>query len=119
MVTAPPMPSGVALDDAGMEPEGIDLINAHGTGTDAQRSRGVERLPPGVRRVVQREIPVTCSKALFGHLLGAAGALEAVVCVLCLQEGEAHPVPGEAALDPAMSPDLVLSTPRALSAAPF
>ena len=103
----------LALHDAGMEPEAVDLINAHATGTEHNDPAewNAFRQVFGERAAA---IPVTCSKALFGHLLGAAGALETVVCVLCLQEGEAHPVPAEPPLDPAMSLDLVRSTPRAL-----
>lgn len=85
-----------ALRDAGLEPAEIDFVNAHGTGTplnDAAEWNALQRVF-GARAT---ELPVTATKALLGHLLGSAGAIEAVATVLCLRHGELHPVPsGEA-----------------------
>jgi 3-oxoacyl-[acyl-carrier-protein] synthase II len=85
-----------ALADAGLDPAEIDFVNAHGTGTplnDAAEWNALRRVF-GARAA---ELPVTATKALLGHLLGSAGAIEAVATVLCLRHGELHPVPsGEA-----------------------
>jgi 3-oxoacyl-(acyl-carrier-protein) synthase len=81
-----------ALADAGLGPEEIDFLNAHGTGTplnDAAEWRAME-LVFGPRA---RQLPVMATKAGIGHLLGSSGAIEAVVTVLALWRGELHPVP--------------------------
>lgn len=81
-----------ALRDAGVDPGEIDFVNAHGTGTplnDAAEWNALRRVF-GARTA---ELPVTATKALLGHLLGSAGAIEAVATVLCLHHGELHPVP--------------------------
>ena len=96
-----PDPSGVGaaaaleagLRDAGLPPAAVDFINVHGTGTplnDAAEWNALQRVF-GERA---GEIPVVATKALLGHLLGSSGAIEAVATVLCLQQGELHPVPG-------------------------
>jgi 3-oxoacyl-[acyl-carrier-protein] synthase II len=64
-----------------------------------------------------RSIPVTSTKALIGHLLGSAGAVEAVVTVLGLARGEVHPMPETGERDPEIGLDLVLGVPRALPVA--
>ena len=75
-----------ALQDAGCKPSDIDYINLHGTGTihnDSAESLAIAELFCSV------DIPCSSSKPLIGHTLGAAGAVEAAVCFLCLsQEGE-------------------------------
>jgi 3-oxoacyl-(acyl-carrier-protein) synthase len=73
-----------ALDQAGIGPEQVDYINAHGTGTrDNDLAEG--RM---LRRVFGDGLPpVSSTKRVFGHTLGAAGAIEAVVSVLALQHG--------------------------------
>lgn len=81
-----------ALCDAGLNPADIDFVNAHGTGTplnDAAEWNALQQVF-GLRA---GQVPVTATKALLGHLLGSAGAIEAVATVLCLWHGELHPVP--------------------------
>jgi 3-oxoacyl-[acyl-carrier-protein] synthase II len=84
-----PNPSGVgprlsmerALQSSGMDPNSIDYVNAHGTATlfnDATEGIAISQLLPGV--------PVSSTKSMMGHALGAAGAIEAVFCVLALQQ---------------------------------
>jgi len=79
-----------ALDDARLGPDGIDYINAHGTGTVANDVTESEAL----RRVFGERlagIPVSSSKPVHGHALGAAGALEMVVTIMALREGIVPP----------------------------
>lgn len=113
-----------ALRDAGLDPADIDFVNAHGTGTplnDAAEWNALQRVF-GERAA---EIPVTATKALLGHLLGTAGAIEAIATVLCLSHGELHPVPSCAApvveapeaADEDLPVALVLDEPRPLPAA--
>ena len=87
-----------ALDDAGIEPGAVGYVNAHGTGTtqndDAEARAVVEVLGPAV--------PVSSTKAKTGHTLGAAGALEAVLTLLCLQDGRYPPSLGAEPIDGAI-----------------
>ena len=72
-----------ALADAGLEPDAIDYINLHGTATpnnDAAEGCAVGTLFGG-------RVPCSSTKGLTGHTLGAAGALEAVICALALADG--------------------------------
>jgi 3-oxoacyl-[acyl-carrier-protein] synthase-1 len=72
-----------ALKAAGLEPSDINYINLHGTGTpsnDSAESRAVTSVFGGL-------IPASSTKGATGHALGAAGALEAVICAMALQEG--------------------------------
>jgi len=80
----------LALVDAGMEPADIDYINAHGTGTTANDSAETNaiKLVFGKRAY---DIPISSTKSLIGHCLGAAGALEAAASILALQRGVIHP----------------------------
>jgi 3-oxoacyl-[acyl-carrier-protein] synthase II len=94
------------LRDAGIDAGDVDFVNAHGTGTplnDRAESRALRKLFPSRAG----SIPVIASKAGFGHLLGSAGAMEAVVTVLCLQHQRLHPVPPGGSVDPEALVDLV------------
>lgn len=103
-----------ALADAGLEPEAIDFVNAHGTGTphnDAAEGRALHAVF-GARIA---RLPLTSTKGAVGHLLGACGALEAVATALCLRAGRVHATPGAGAVDPEIGIDLVLGAARALA----
>lgn len=96
-ITAPDMTGAevartlrLALADAGIAPDEIDHINAHGTATpynDVAESRGIG-IALGERA---RQIPICSIKAMVGHCLGAAGAIEAVAAVRTLQTGWVPP----------------------------
>ncbi|MDA8096688.1 MAG: beta-ketoacyl-[acyl-carrier-protein] synthase II [Desulforudis sp.] len=78
-----------ALHDAGVRPEEVDYINAHGTSTplgDIAETKAVKRVFGGNPRLV-----VSSTKSMTGHLLGAAGGLEAIACVLSIQHGVIPP----------------------------
>jgi 3-oxoacyl-[acyl-carrier-protein] synthase II len=79
-----------ALASASIEPDDIDYINAHGTATplnDRIETLAIKRLF-GDRA---RSIPISSTKSMIGHCLGAAGAIEAVACVQSLRTGIVHP----------------------------
>jgi 3-oxoacyl-[acyl-carrier-protein] synthase II len=106
----------LALADASVGPDDVDFVNAHGTGTplnDAAEAAAL-RAVFGERT---RSIPVTSTKSLIGHLLGSAGAVEAVCTVLGLARREVHPMPETGERDPELGLDVVLGSPRALSRA--
>jgi len=74
---------GKALQDAGLRPEDIDYINAHATSTVVGDISELH----GIRRVFsEKKIAVTAPKSMMGHLLGAAGAVESIVCVLSVRD---------------------------------
>jgi len=71
-----------ALVDAGITADKVDYINAHATSTplgDISELRGIKRVFDGL------PVPVSATKSMTGHLLGAAGAVESIICVLCVQ----------------------------------
>ena len=76
----------MALKDAGLPPEAIDYINAHGTGTpynDLYETQAIKK----VFGDHAYRIPVSSTKSVTGHSLGAVGSMEALICVRALQEG--------------------------------
>ncbi|RLE20235.1 MAG: hypothetical protein DRJ65_18660 [Acidobacteria bacterium] len=100
-----------ALRDAGLESLDVGAVNAHGTGTphnDQSESCALRRLL-GERAL---EVPLTAPKGALGHVLGAAGALEAVASVLALECGTIFPTAGSTPADPDFGIDLVLDEGR-------
>lgn len=100
----------MALEDAGIKPEDIDYINAHGTGTpynDAFETIAVKKVFGENTRV-----PVSSTKSMTGHLLGAAGGLEAVICTQAISEGFIPPTAGLEKPDPELNLDYVPNTGR-------
>lgn len=80
----------LALKDADIKPEEVDYINAHGTSThlnDANETKAIKELLGNHAY----EIPVNSTKSMTGHLLGAAGGIEAVVCALSIENNKVHP----------------------------
>jgi len=96
-ITAPE-PSGLgaskamvlALEDGGIAPDEIDYINAHGTSTPVGDVAEIEAIKAALGTHA-REVAVSSSKSMTGHLLGAAGAMEAVITVLSIRDGKIHP----------------------------
>jgi len=100
-----------ALEDAGLQPEQIGYINAHGTGTPANDSVEVA----AIRRVFKQhadQLPVSSTKSMHGHALGATGALEAVATVLALRHGILPPTANFLERDPECDLDVIPNEPR-------
>ncbi len=79
-----------ALEDARLLPEQVDYINAHGTGTrinDPTETRAIKQ----VFGKTAYQIPVSSTKSMIGHCMGASGTLEAIACVKSIQDGVMHP----------------------------
>jgi len=100
----------LAMADAGMVPGDIGYINAHGTGTLANdRSESA-----AIRQVFGASAPpVSSTKAMHGHMIGATGALEAVACVMALRQGLLPPTIGHQVADPDCPLDVVPNRARA------
>jgi 3-oxoacyl-[acyl-carrier-protein] synthase II len=73
----------MAMDDAGILPEEIDYVNAHGTGTIANDSMEAKALHLSLRKYSSR-VPVSSTKPLTGHLLGAAGSVETILSIIAI-----------------------------------
>jgi 3-oxoacyl-[acyl-carrier-protein] synthase II/nodulation protein E len=100
-----------AIADAGATAGEIGYINAHGTGTqanDATEAAAIH-LVFGERG---SQIPVSATKSLHGHSIGASGALEALATVIALQEGSLPHTAGVTIPDPALNVDLIVNEPR-------
>ena len=83
----------LAIEEAGIKPEEVDYINAHGTGThhnDLFETRAVRR----AFGASADHVKMSSTKSMIGHLLGAAGAVELIVCVTSIEEGYIHPTVG-------------------------
>jgi 3-oxoacyl-[acyl-carrier-protein] synthase II len=103
-----------ALKNAALTPADIDYVNAHGTSTPLNDRAETEaiKLALGERAY---DIPVSSTKSAIGHLLGAAGAVEAVATLLALNDRVAPPTLNYEQPDPDLDLDYVADGPRALS----
>ncbi|MDZ7369917.1 MAG: beta-ketoacyl-ACP synthase II [candidate division KSB1 bacterium] len=80
----------LALKDAGLAPEQVDYINAHGTSTPFNDKVETEAIKAAFGELAYR-IKISSTKSMIGHLLGASGAAEAVATIMTLYTGTIHP----------------------------
>lgn len=100
-----------AVRDAGIEPSDIEYINAHGTSTpigDISETTAIKRMLGSHAP----NVPVSSTKSMTGHLLGAAGGVEAVICGLTLEHGMIPPTINLDNQDPECDLDYVPNVPR-------
>jgi 3-oxoacyl-[acyl-carrier-protein] synthase II len=105
----------LALEDAGLAPSDIGHVNAHGTSTplnDASEAAAITKVFGG------GAVPVTSGKGVTGHLIGAAGAAEAVAALLSVRNGLVPPVANHEHPDPDIEVDVVAGSPRSVDARP-
>ena len=96
----------LALNDAGIAPEQVDYINAHGTSTsinDANETLAIKQLFGDHAK----KLAVNSTKSMTGHLLGAAGAIEAIVMAMAIETGKVHPTINLDTPDPELDLDYV------------
>lgn len=101
----------LALDSARLGIEEVDYINAHGTSTplgDIAETNAIKLL----FGEQARQIPISSTKSMVGHMMGAAGAVEAVACVMSIQEGIIHPTINYETPDPQCDLDYVPGVAR-------
>jgi 3-oxoacyl-[acyl-carrier-protein] synthase II len=102
----------MALDSAGVDPTDVGYINAHGTSTplgDASETRVIKL---AVGEEAAYGIPISSTKGATGHCLGAAGAIEAMFCVLAVQRGELPPTINYEVEDPECDLDYIPNESR-------
>jgi 3-oxoacyl-[acyl-carrier-protein] synthase II len=103
----------IALKDAGVSPDAVDYINAHGTSTPA----GDVNETQSIKEVFgehARALPVSSTKSMTGHLLGAAGGIESVITVLSITRGMVPPTINYETRDPECDLDYVPNKARAV-----
>ena len=77
----------LAMKEAGIAPEQVDYINAHGTSTPANDVGETKAIKLALGEEAAKKTAISSTKSMTGHLLGAAGAIESICCVKALQEG--------------------------------
>lgn len=102
-----------ALKEAGMEPSQIDYVNAHGTSTPLNDKNETMAIKT-VFKDRAYKVPISSTKSMTGHLLGAAGSLEAAISILAIQNGIIPPTVNLTSPDPECDLDYVPNTARKL-----
>src|SRR5438552_1855739 len=102
----------MAFGDAGIGPDEIDYINAHGTSTplgDASETRVIKK---ALGEDVARKVPISSTKGATGHCLGAAGGVEAIFCTMAIHDGVLPPTINQDTPDPECDLDYIPNEAR-------
>lgn len=104
----------LALQEAEIKPEEVDYINAHATSTPVGDLSEIQ----AIRRVfgdAPKNLNITASKSMTGHLLGAAGAVESILCVKAIEQGVVTPTINTTNIDPVIPDTLNIVTGKSVS----
>lgn len=115
-----PRPGGIgaaramtaAIRDAGIRPDEIGYINAHGTSTPANDSTETAAIKLALGEETAYRVPVSSTKSMTGHMLGGAGAIEAIACILALRDQVLPPTINYGTPDPECDLDYVPNAAR-------
>jgi 3-oxoacyl-[acyl-carrier-protein] synthase II len=101
-----------ALRDAGVEPSAVDYVNAHGTSTPLNDASETNALKAALGDEVAHEVAISSTKSMTGHMLGAAGAVEAAICALAISRSVIPPTIHYRTPDPECDLDYVPNEAR-------
>jgi len=101
----------MALDEAGLKPGQIDYINAHGTSTPLNDKSETAAIKTAFGELAY-DIPVSSTKSMTGHMIGAAGSIEAIFCLLAMRDGLIPPTINYTTPDPLCDLDVVPNQAR-------
>ncbi len=101
----------LAIKEAGLEPTDVDYVNCHGTSTPYNDKFETEAIKKSLGDHATK-IVINSTKSMTGHLLGAAGGVEAVACVKSITDGYVHPTINQEEVDPDCDLDVVPNTGR-------
>jgi len=102
----------LAVEDAGLNPSDIDYINAHGTSTPLNDKGETLAIKQALGEDEARRVMISSTKSMTGHLLGAAGAMESIVCALAFERGGLPPTINYENPDPLCDLDYIPNTAR-------
>lgn len=97
----------LAMEEAGVKPEQVDYINAHGTSTHHNDLFETYAIRRAMKEAADR-VKVSSTKSMIGHLLGAAGAVECIVCIKSIEDSYIHPNVGTKVLGEGCDLDCIL-----------
>ena len=102
----------MAMKSAGVGPDGIDYINAHGTSTPLNDKIETRAIKGALGEDDARRVMISSSKSMTGHLLGAAAGIETAACIMALKKGVVPPTINQITPDPECDLDYVPNTAR-------
>ncbi|RKX45177.1 MAG: beta-ketoacyl-[acyl-carrier-protein] synthase II [Verrucomicrobia bacterium] len=102
----------LAISDAGLNPEDIDYINAHGTSTPYNDKGETLAVKRALGEELAYKVAISSTKSMTGHMLGAAGGIEAAICALAIRDSVAPPTINYTTPDPDCDLDYVPNTAR-------